>query len=338
MSSERSRFDFAFIPSWPYRETIDFIRLGEELNYRCAWLPDQTFHRDPFVLLGLCAEATRDIGLGLGLTSPFTRFPAQIARGAGVLDEVSNQRFRLGLGTANPNSVLAPLGLKLERPVGRLRDSIRIIRRLLAGEAVDFEGPSDHLKGLKLDFTPPRADLPIYIGTRGPQMLQLSGEIADGVLVESLFNAGGLPHVYECLEKGVGRTGRSVSDVDVVAWQLVQVTDDAPAAIAALKSWVSYSIRVGPPEAMLRAGIDEDVINSVSEAWANNDAAAAAARVSDDAVRCLMIIGTPEQVTKQVSGIFEKGVDAVNLLLLGSQDSMRTTLTRFAKEVMPAFS
>lgn len=337
MSAERSRFDFAFIPSWHYRETVDFIRLGEELNYRCAWLPDQTFHRDPFVLLGLCAQATSEIGLGLGLTSPYTRYPAQIARGAGTLDEVSNQRFRLGLGTANPNTVLAPMGLKLERPIGRLRDSIKIIRRLLAGESVDFDGENDQLKGLKLDFSPPRAELPIYIGTRGPQMLQLAGELGDGVLVESLFNSGGLPHVYECLEAGAARTGRSVADVDVVAWQLVQVTDDAPAAIAALKPWVSYSLRVGPPEAMLRVGVDEDVLNSVNDAWANNDSAAAAARVTDDTVRCLMIIGTPEQVTRQVGDVFDKGVDALNLLLLGAQDAMRTTLVRFAKEVMPAF-
>lgn len=337
MAGNDSRFDFAFIPSGPAQETVEFIKLGEQLGYRCAWLPDQTFHRDPFVLQGLCAQATQRIGLGLGLTSPFTRLPVQIARAAGVVDEVSNGRFRLGLGTANPNSVLAPLGLRLERSVGRLRDAILIIRRLLAGETVDYESPSDTMRGVRLDFTPIRPDLPIYLGTRGPQMLQLSGELADGVLVESLFNAGGLAHVFECLNTGAARTGRSLDSLDVVSWQLVQITDDAPSAIAALKPWVAYSIRVGPPEAMQRVGIQEDVIRAVTEAMARGDQQAAAAHVTDDAVRCLMMVGTPEQVTAQVAQVFDKGVQAINLLLMGSKEAMHTTLTRFASEVMPAF-
>lgn len=337
MISERSRFDFAFIPGGPYQETVEFVQLGEQLGYRCAWLPDQTFHRDPFVLLGLCAQATQNIGLGLGITSPFTRLPVQIARAAGVVDEVADGRFRLGLGTANAHSVLAPLGIELKRSVSRLRDAVIIIRRLLAGETVDFEGRDDRLKGVKLDFTPIRPDIQIYLGTRGPKTMELAGEVADGVLAESLYHAGGLPYVRECIQLGAERVQRASPEVDLVSWQLVQVTDDVQTALAALKPWVAYSIRVGPPDAMLRIGIDEQVIREVSEAMEKGDRDKAAARVTDDAVKCMMIVGTPEQVTEQISQVFDRGANAVNLLLLGTKDSMYSTLTRFAREVMPAF-
>jgi 5,10-methylenetetrahydromethanopterin reductase len=243
MNSESSRFDFAFIPSGRFQETVDLIRLGEQLGYRCAWLPDQTFHRDPFALFSVCARTTRTIGLGLGITSLFTRLPVQIARGAATVDEIAGGRFRLGLGTANLDHVLVPLGIPMADPARRLPDAIAIIRRLLAGERVEFEGIAERLDGVKLDFTPLRPDLPIYLGTRGPRILELAGEVANGVLVESLFNGNGLPYVLDHLRLGAARGQRSASGVDVVAWQLVQVTDDVPSAIAAQKRWVARSIK-----------------------------------------------------------------------------------------------
>lgn len=316
---------------------MEFIQLGEQLGYRCAWLPDQTFHRDPFVLLALCAQATREIGLGLGITSPFTRLPVQIARAAGAIDEVACGRFRLGLGTGNVNTVLNPLGIQMKNPAGRLRDAIVIIRHLLAGETVDFQGREDTIRGVKLDFKPPRRDIPIYLGTRGPKILELAGEIADGVLAESLFNAGGLPYVFECLQEGARRGGRLLAEVDVVAWQVVQLTDNEAEAIAAQKSWAARSISVGPADAMRRVGIEESVIAGVTEAMNRADTRAGIARVTDEAVKCLMIIGTAERLSEQIARIFKRGATSVCLLLMGPMETLQSTLVRFAHEVMPAF-
>ncbi len=333
----RSRFDFAFIPAGPWKETIDFVRLGEELRYRCAWLPDQTFHRDPFVLLALCAQATREIDLGLGITSPFTRLPVQIARAAAVIDEVAGGRFRLGLGTANAATVLAPLGIELRKPASRVRDAIVIIRRLLRGESVDFEGGADTLRGVKLDFPLLRPNTPIYIGTRGPRMLELVGELADGVLAESLFSGDGMAYVMDHVREGARRGSRALSDIDVVSWQVVQVTDDEQAAIAAQKPWGARSISVGPPDAMRRVGIDEEVIVGVMEAMKRGDVRNAINCVTDEAIKCLMIIGSPDHVYDQLVRVFSRGATSVSLLLMGSMASMRDTLVRFAGEVMPRF-
>jgi 5,10-methylenetetrahydromethanopterin reductase len=337
IQARRSRFDFAFIPAGPFKQTVELVRLGEELGYRCAWLPDQTFHRDPFALLAVCAQATSSIGLGLGITSPYTRLPVQIARAAAAVDEIAGGRFRLGLGTANVDHVLTPLGIAMSNPVGRLRDAISIINRLLAGEQVDFEGAVDHLHRVKLDFSPIRSDIPIYIGTRGPKLLQLAGETSNGVLVESLFNADGMPYVLKNLQIGAARKGRSLSDIDVVAWQVVHITDDVQEAVSAQKKWVARSIKLGPPDAMRRIGIGDEVVRQVTAAVADGDWDSATALVPDEAVKCLMMIGPPEQVSQRISRVFERGASTVSLLLLGSPESHRDNLVRFAREVMPAF-
>lgn len=318
-------------------QTVELISLGERLGYRCGWIPDQGFHRDPFVLLALAAAATREMAIGLGVTSPFTRLPVQIARAAGALDEVAHGRFKLGLGTANVENVIRPLGARFEKPVGRLRDAITIIRRLLAGERVTFDGVDDHLRGVKLEFdTEP--NIPIYIGTRGTQTLELSGQIADGVLVESLFNAGGMPHVLGCLERGATKGGRQRSAIDVVAWQLILVTDDPAAAITRQKPWIARGLQIGPPENMQRIGVDPEVVAAVAEAMNRGDRDAAVAHITDDAVRCLMVAGTPSQVRDQVAGIFDRGADAVTVLSVGPLPDVSANLKRFARDVMPAFT
>jgi 5,10-methylenetetrahydromethanopterin reductase len=330
------RFDFGFIPSRPVADTVGLVRHGEQLGFRCAWIPDQGFHRDPFALLAVAAEATTHIGLGVGITTPFTRLPLQIARAAATVDEFAQGRFKLGLGTGNVAHVLRPLGVQYAHPVARMRDAIRIIRQLLAGDAVTVQSEHDRLEDVQLEFAPGRADIPVYIGTRAPRMLELCGAEADGVLVESLFNA--MPWVTEQLATGAESTGRSPSDVDVVSWQLVLVTEDPHPVIRAHKPWIARSIQIGPLEVMRRVGIDEDVIQDVTAAMNRGDAEAAAGAVTDKAVQCLMLIGTADEIVERVERIVADGADAIGLVGVGSYETFSETLTACARRVMPALA
>jgi len=329
------RFDFGFIPSRPVADTVGLVRHGEQLGYRCAWIPDQGFHRDPFALLAVAAQATTQIGLGVGITTPFTRLPLQIARAAATVDELAEGRLKLGLGTGNVAHVLRPLGVHYAHPVARTRDAIRIIRQLLAGDVVTFESEHDRLDHVQLEFTPQRANIPVYVGTRAPRMLEMSGAEADGVLVESLFNA--LPSVIERLAKGAESAGRSPADVDVVSWQLVLVTDDPGPVVEAHKPWIARSIQIGPLEVLRQVGIDEDVIQDVTAAMDRGDAEAAAKAVTDDAVQCLMLIGTADDMIQRIERILGDGADAIGLVGVGSYETFSETLTACARRVMPAF-
>jgi 5,10-methylenetetrahydromethanopterin reductase len=327
-------FDLGFIPSGSVSETLGLVALGEELGYRCAWIPDQGFHRDPFALLSLAAQACKRIDVGVGITSPFTRLPVQIARGAATVDEIAGGRMRLGLGTGNVAQVVRPLGVHYTEPVVRTRDAIRIIRQLLAGEAITVDTKHDHLDGVGLEFDA-RPDIPIYVGTRGPRMLEMSGAEADGVLVESLFNS--LPGVTKRLEAGAAAAGRALSDIDVVSWQLVIVTDQPGPVIHAHKPWIARSIQIGPAEVVRDVGIPEDVIRDVTAAMQRGDTDAAIAAVTDEAVQCLMLIGTPEEIRQRFTQIFKDGADTVGLVGVGSYDAFADTLRLCASEVMPEF-
>jgi 5,10-methylenetetrahydromethanopterin reductase len=287
------------------------------------------------VVVAHAAEGTERIALGVGITSPYTRLPVQIARAAATVDELSGGRFKLGLGTANVANVLTPLGIPMEKPVKRLRDSIELIRALLRGETVDFVGDYDVMRKIALEFTPGRAEIPIYLGTRGSGMLALSGELADGVLVESLFNRDGFSYVFENIDRGAERVSRDLATLDTVSWQVVQVTEDVEAALAAKKSWLARTIQVGPRPVLERLGMDPAVLDAVEAHNAAGDKEAAAAAVTDDTVRCTMIIGGPDEVAERVGGVLRSRATALNLLLLGPTEELASTLRRFVDEVLP---
>ncbi|HEX6022418.1 MAG TPA: LLM class flavin-dependent oxidoreductase, partial [Solirubrobacter sp.] len=174
------RLGLAFIPGMPAGAVVDLVCEAERLGYDDVYLPDQTFHRDPWALLALCAEATSRVRLGLALTNPYTRHPIEIARAAGTLADISDGRFVLGLGAGNRDRVLAGHGIEQRKVITRMRESITVIRALLAGETVEHHSETLTVNSVALDFQPPHP-VPIFVGTRGPKMLALAGELADGV-------------------------------------------------------------------------------------------------------------------------------------------------------------
>jgi 5,10-methylenetetrahydromethanopterin reductase len=330
-------FDFCFVPNGPVSETVSMASLGETLGYRCMWIPDQGFCRDPFLLYAAAASVTRRIDLGIGIATPLTRHPAQIARAAATMAELAPERLRLGMGSGNIDNVVRPLGMPADRPVGRVRDGIAAVRALLAGEAVRFaDDDAGVVPDVRLELEPP-GSVPIYIGARGPQMLTLAGKVADGVLVESLFNGDGLPHARGCIARGAEATGRSAEDVDVVAWQLVVVADDPAPAIESLRGWAVRILQAGPPAAMLRIGVDQEVLDRVTAALADGDHDAAVAAVTPDTVRCILLVGTPDELVERIHEIRARGATALNILGIGSPAQIASNLVRVANEVMPAF-
>jgi 5,10-methylenetetrahydromethanopterin reductase len=332
-----SCFDFIFIPADGVSATLDLGTLGEQLGYRCMWIPDQEFHRDPFAIQALAAERTSTMGIGIGITSPWTRLPVQIARGAATIAEIAPGRLRLGLGTGNIAHVLRPLGLRAERPAQRLEDSIRIIRSLLRGETVSFDVEFDYLSDVKL-AAEAAPDVPIYVGTRAPRTLEMAGRAADGVLPEAIFNAGGLAYVHDRVGRGATAAGRAVAEIDIVAWQLVAVTDDPLPVIRAHKGWIARSLQVGPPELMERIGVDPNLVAHVALLMDSGETDRAIAAVTDHAVLCHMLIGTADQLVNRIEQIFEAGATALCVLGIGSASDIAENLNRFSSEVMPAFS
>lgn len=323
-------FDFCYLPTGSIADTVAMAQLGESLGFRTMWIPDQDFLADPFVLATAAAHATERMDIGIGITTPLARHSAHIARAAASVDEVSGQRLRLGMGAGNLAHVVRPMGLPADRPMPRVEQGLTQVMELLAGKSVRFakDGPE-----VALDIPVARA-IPQYVGTRGPKTLEMAGRMADGVLAESLFSGHGMDDTVDRVRRGRERSDRSGESVDIVAWQVTTVSDDLPAVFDAYRPWVARLIQAGPPEAMRRIGITDDVIAQVGACGSPDEAAAA---VTDDAVRCLVLVGTPEELVRRITGIAERGATAVSLLSTASPEATATNLTRFAHEVMPAF-
>lgn len=329
--SAASSITFALVPG-QQRKTAGVVAEAEALGFDGVWIGDQGFGYDPFVVVAACAAATKWIRLGVGLTSPFTRRPIQIARAVATLHDEAEGRLALALGTGNIPHVLRPLGIEPDQPVRRLRDATSDIRSLLRGESIVVSASQNEIS---LDI-PGSIEVPIYYGTRRPGMLRLAGEVGDGVLAESLFGGSGPEYVVTHVEEGAARTGRPRDAIDVVAWQVVVVTDDPQRAIGEHRAWAARTIQNGPPDVMERIGVGTSVYERVMEAMSRSDRDGAIAAVPDTAVSALMAIDRPEAVADRLRAALDSGATSVNVLYVGSDAGLLPNLRRFATEVMPA--
>lgn len=163
------------------REVIECVKTADACGYDSFWMPE-AWERDALPLLTELALHTRQIHLATGIVNIFSRSPALLAMSAATLDDISGGRFRLGLGTSGERVVEDFHGSSFRKPLTRLKETIQIIRLLLAGQRADFDGECFQLRRFKLGFKPLRPDLPIYVAALTPKSLRQIGELADGWL------------------------------------------------------------------------------------------------------------------------------------------------------------
>ena len=184
------------------------------------------------------AAGTQRSRIGPSVTNPYTRHPALTAAAIATVDELSGGRAVLALGAGGG---LEQFGIDRVNPVGALREAIQIIRGLTAGEKVDFAGRHFTVNGAQLGFDW-RRQIPVYIAARGPRILELAGEVADGVIIGGFAQPAGLKYALDRVVAGLDRAGRGWADIDVVAWLYTCVSDDREAARRAVSRMVMASV------------------------------------------------------------------------------------------------
>jgi len=218
---------------------------AEELGYRFVWVNDDRLGRDVFSVLAAIAHSTRHVSVGPGVTNPYSRHPALIAAAIATVDELSEGRAVLGLGAGGTNH--RALALARRSPSVALREALSVIRRLLAGEEVTMDGHVVHTCEARLDFVPRRPSVPIYVGARGPRMLEVAGELADGVILGNLAHTKGWEYMVSRVEAGARRAGRDVGQIELVAWFYTCIDDDGEAARQAVRPMVATSLVTSRP-------------------------------------------------------------------------------------------
>jgi coenzyme F420-dependent oxidoreductase len=314
------------------QESVDIVQQAEALGYDSVWV-GESWGRDGFTWLTQLAGQTRRIKLATGITPIYSRSPAVIAQTVASLDEISDGRVILGLGTSGPIVIENWHGAPFERPLRRMREYIEIIRLILSGERVNYQGEIFHLKGFRLPFTPPRAAVPMYIASLGPQNLRLTGELADGWLPIYL-DARALPRFQHDLARGAQKAGRVLTSIDVAPYILACVSADVEAARSLVKAHLAYYIGgMGTFYANLISNYGfENVVHRVRQAWGAGDRQAAAGQVTDAMVAHLAICGTPQEGRTQLERYRAAGVTLpiVSFAHGASHDMIRQTVEGLA--------
>ncbi|MBI1814390.1 MAG: LLM class F420-dependent oxidoreductase [Deltaproteobacteria bacterium] len=202
---------------------LDWARRSEQLGYESIWIAE-TGGADPFVLAGAVAQVTATARIGLAVSPVYIRTPATIAAASGTVSQLAPGRFILGLGSSSHAIVENWHGTPFHKPVTRVRETVQIVRAMLAGEKLKFNGTTLHTQGYRL-MAPPAGSVPIYVGALRPPMLEVAGEVGDGVVV-NLFPAAALPTMLKHVAVGARRAGKDAARFEVVCRHQVLVTND----------------------------------------------------------------------------------------------------------------
>ncbi|MBI3326533.1 MAG: LLM class flavin-dependent oxidoreductase [Nitrospinae bacterium] len=292
----------------PRKEIIEVVQQAEALGYESVWV-GESWGRDGFTWLTQLACHTQKIKLATGITPVYSRTPAIIAQTVASLDEISEGRVILGLGTSGPIVIESWHGVPFGRPLRRTREYIEIVRLILSGERVNYKGQIFQLKGFRLPFTPVRTKVPIYVASLGPQNLRLTGELAEGWLPIYLA-VSHLPEFQHDLAAGATLAGRALSTIDVAPYVLACVSEDVEAAKNLVQAHLAYYIGgMGTFYAHLIARYGfEDEVNRVREAWGKGDRKTAAGQVTDAMLTSMAICGSPRDGQQQLEKYRSAGV------------------------------
>ncbi len=299
------------------------------LGGRCA-------HDRPSRAKGTClAVEPLRIGVGTGIVNVFSRSPALVAQTAATLDELSGGRVWLGLGTSGPLVIEQWHGVPYKKPLQRTREYIEIIRLVLSGERVNYDGEIFHLQRFRLAFKPLRDRIPIYVASLGPKNVELTGELADGWL-PIYVNIDKLEPLKQELEAGARKAGRSLSDIDIAASVMMAAVDSdeerEAARSQARQTLAHYAAEMGDYYAQLlrRIGFGDEV-SEIQQVRAAGDRVGFVERVSDRMIDALTVIGPPGYCRERLAYYRQKGVTCPHISpLLRTRDGINRTLEAVA--------
>ena len=335
-STGTMRFGFGAVIDVPLRDLGRRAELIEALGFDRYWLPDERLTRNVYAGLTVTALHTRKAQLGIAVTNPYTRNVALTAAAAATVDELSHGRVSLGLGAGGG---LGHYGVERSRPAVAVREAVDVIRALQRGEAVTFEGRYVRMNEARLDFQAAR-QVPIYIAARGPKLLELAGEIADGAIIGGFASDQGIEHAKAAIGRGLRRAGRDWDDIDVVAWLYTSVADDPEAAKRAVARLVTTSLVTSRP---ILGTIGVEIPGSLRDCldaagWTVSAEAIDACShfLSDEILDAFSVAGTPDECARKLERIARHGVKEMAFVALpAAGDTPERLAERIARDVIP---
>ncbi len=279
---------------------------AEELGYESLWIADSG-GPDPFVVAAAAAAVTSRVRIGTAVIPAYTRTPPVISCAAASCAELAPGRFVLGIGSSSENIVQKWSGIPFKRPLSRVRETVSAVRGILAGEKSDLSGRALETHGYRLQMIPPSPPVPIHVGALGPPMLELAGEIADGVTL-NMMPVEAVPRMMEHVAKGAEKAGRDMSHFEVVSRFMVCITDDRESARGFMRGFFGPYFATSVYNRFVAWCGFEDEAKGILEGWQAKDRAKVGASVTDAMIDSIAVIGSAEECREKLEAFREAGV------------------------------
>jgi 5,10-methylenetetrahydromethanopterin reductase len=325
------RVGLCFDGFYSIQEMIELAQLADEIGMDSIWMSDHLCFRDSLTTSMALLASTKKIKVAAAPMSPYSRNPIITAMSIATMEEFAPGRVLASPGTGNA-AALKEAGIESPHPLQTMREYVEILRQYLKGETVSFHGKMFQINGAKMGFVP-STSIKMYITAVRSRMLQLAGEIGDGVLL----SAGCAPaYIRKCVDEsaaGAQRGGKSPKDIDVAGFVTAAVADSAQRAIEANKQFLAYIFRNVHHAENIRLGGGKVDQQGLALAVGKRDWEAAKKFISDEVVFAHSVAGTPSDCARQLEAFTRGGLDLPVILPTGTQEA-RKQVVRMAREIV----
>jgi len=308
-------------------EGIELSKYAEEKGFEAVWQAESRLVRDAIVPMAAFAAHTTTLKVASGVTNNWTRNIGLLAATFLTLDDLAPDRIICGIG-AWWDPLASKVGIKRRKPLAAMRETVEVLRRLLNMEEVTYHGEFHYVDGIQLDVVYGRKEprnVPIYIGATGMKMMELAGEVGDGVCLNYLVHPDYNLRAMDALEKGAKLAGKSIDDVDRPQLVICSVDEDRKKALDGARKMITQYLGQ-QPHLMKASGVSQDLLDEINQVitWPATDEEIESAMhlVPDDVVQMCTASGSPDEVKAKVREYVVNGCTCPILYPLGDAKLM----------------
>lgn len=318
------------------RDGLDIVKYAEEKGFDAVWQAESRLVRDAIVPMAAYAAVTEKIKVGSAVINNWTRNIGLLASTFLTLDDLAPDRIVCGIG-AWWDPLAKNVGINRTKPLKAMEETITVLRRLLNMERVSFEGEFVQVNGIELDVVHGRREprnVPIYIGATGNKMVEMTGRLADGIVLNYCVPVEYNDQAIENLEKGLKESGRKLEDFDRPQLVVCSVDEDHDKAIDTTRELLTQYLAQQPHIAKA-SGVSMEVVEKIQAilGWPATHEQIQAAKhlVPEDLIHRITASGTPDEAKAKVQEYIDHGCTCP--ILYGVGGNTKLLIDTFAKEL-----
>jgi len=294
------------LPNKPINQILDLAKKKEKVGVDQIWIADHYHNQNVYCISTLIADRTKDVDVGPGVTNPYVMHPAAISSAIDSIDELSNGRALLGIG-AGDRGTLNSIGLDWDSPLTRIKEAVKIIRNLLNSKKLSYEGDFFKLSSAYINSYKP-SKIPIYIGAQGPKMLELGGEIGDGVLING-SHPDEIKKSIKCIERGINERSKNLNDdIDISAHTCFSVDEDSESARREAIPVVAHIVSSAHKDVIKRHEISKEKYDKISKLLSKGKHSLAYEEVTERMIDTFSISGNIDECKTRIQNLSRNGI------------------------------